>query len=290
MQKTQWILAGSGVLVLILLYAFGSTSRPHDHTAHSAEAHGAAPQQNQPIAISLDSLEQQAMLRLSPDRQERIRHLTALSRTASGTDKVTALNGLLRFYMDTVHDHTLGAYYMGQSAELDKSEKKLTFAARLLSDELMQERDPALKTWQALQAKALFEKVLALNPGNDSAQIALGALYMFGGISANPMEGILKVRTIAEKNPSNVYAQMVLGMGGVQSGQFDKAIERFRKVVQLEPNNLEAIFRLAETYERKGRNDSAVIWYTQVVNKIQVPEARAEIQQRINTLKQTENK
>lgn len=47
-------------------------------------------------------------------------------------------------------------------------------------------------------------------------------------------------------------AQVVLGVGGLVSGQFDKALERFQKVVNKEPGNLEAIAYLADTYAAKG--------------------------------------
>jgi lipopolysaccharide biosynthesis regulator YciM len=44
----------------------------------------------------------------------------------------------------------------------------------------------------------------------------------------------------------------MLGYGGLVSGQNDKAIERFRKVNEMDPGNVEAIFLLAELYERTG--------------------------------------
>lgn len=50
-----------------------------------------------------------------------------------------------------------------------------------------------------MQAKDLFERSLTINPANDSAKIGLGACYLFGEISPTPMEGILKIREVAEK-------------------------------------------------------------------------------------------
>ncbi len=66
------------------------------------------------------------------------------------------------------------------------------------------------------------------------------------------MEGIRIIREVAEKDPKNMYAQHILGMGAVYSGQFDKAIERFLMVAQKEPENIEAKLLLAEAYERTG--------------------------------------
>jgi len=98
------------------------------------------------------------------------------------------------------------------------------------------------------------------------------------------MEGILKIKQVADKNPNNMYAQLMLGLGDIKSGQYDKAIERLQTVAQKEPNNLQAIFNLAETFERKGDKANAVTWYRKVQNMIDIPEAKQEIEARIKTL------
>ena len=77
---------------------------------------------------------------------------------------------------------------------------------------------------------------------------------------------------------------MILGLGGVKSGQFDKAIERFQYIVKKQPGNLEAIFNLAETYDRKGDKVNAVKWYKTSLEFIKIPEAQKEIEQRIKAL------
>ena len=75
-----------------------------------------------------------------------------------------------------------------------------------------------------------------------------------------------------------------IGAGGIRSGQLDKAIERFQIIVNKQPDNLEAIFHLAETYDRKGDKVNAVKWYQQAVGLINVPEAKKEIEERIKAL------
>jgi hypothetical protein len=58
-----------------------------------------------------------------------------------------------------------------------------------------------MQRWLATQAKELFDKALIINPNNDSTKIGIGVCYMFGNISDNPMQGILAIREIADKNP-----------------------------------------------------------------------------------------
>ncbi len=51
---------------------------------------------------------------------------------------------------------------------------------------------------------------------------------------APPMQTILKLRELAEKEPANVEAQYHLGLFSWQTGQYDKAMDRFRRVIALD--------------------------------------------------------
>jgi len=113
----------------------------------------------------------------------------------------------------------------------------------------------------------------------------LGSCYIFGGMGPNPMQGILMIREVAERDPHNMYAQMMLGIGGVMTGQFDKAIDRFKKVIDHQPGNLEAILNLAEAYEQKGDKGSAIQWYERSKQLIKNPEIQKELDARINSLR-----
>jgi len=149
---------------------------------------------------------------------------------------------------------------------------------------MMAASDISMQKWIATQAKTLFEKALTINPNNDSSKIGIGACYMFGNISDNPMQGILSIKEIADKNPNNLYAQMMLGLGGIQSGQYDKAAERFLTVVEKQSDNIEAILNLAGVYERMGKKEDAVKWYKESLTLIQIPQARKDIEERIKSL------
>ncbi|RFM25905.1 tetratricopeptide repeat protein [Deminuibacter soli] len=282
MKKQQFILVGSGLVLLVLLFFFGKTVPPQK-TSTSASSPNAAGNNSQ--TVSTENLLAQAKQKLTPEQQAFIAHLeNNVTRGDVKTQQLDAYRQLSHFWKDTVHQHELGLYYLAESAKLENSEKSLTFAAHLLLDNLMAINDPGMQNWMGLQAKTLFEKALELNPANDSSRVGLGACYMFGNVSDNPMEGILAVRKVAEAHPDNMYAQLVLGLGGVKSGQYDKAIERFLTVVNKEPGNMEAILNLAETYDRKGDKPNAIKWYRVIEQMIGVPEAKKEIEERIKAL------
>jgi Tfp pilus assembly protein PilF len=82
-----------------------------------------------------------------------------------------------------------------------------------------------------------------------------------------------------------MYAQLMLGLGGMQSGQYDKAILRFLKVVHYDPGNLEAVLSLGEAYEKTGNIDSAKIWYTAAKKLTNNHELIDAIDERLGSLK-----
>lgn len=284
MKKQHFILAGGALVLFVLVFFFGSTTEDKKSVTNTNSEAGAPPASR---VFTTDTLLSQAKRTLNTTQLEYVTQLeNSVTRGDVKTQQMTAYRQLAHFWGDSVHVHVLELYYHAQAAKLENSEKSITFAAHLLLDELMVEENPAIQHWLGLQAKELFEKALVMNPANDSATVGLGACYMFGNVSDNPMEGILKVREVAEKHPDNLYAQMILGLGGVKSGQFDKAIERFLIIIKKQPDNLEAMFHLAETYERKGDKVNAVKWYKNIQQLIPVPEAKKEIAERIKALEQ----
>ncbi len=274
-------MVGGGLVVFILLFAFGKTIPPHK--ADSAVSTGKSPV-NQ--SIKFEDLLAKAKERISPEQVIRLGKLeNAVVRGDVKEQQIHVYHQLARFWADSAHVFEPFAFYTAEEAKLENSEKNLTFAAHLFLDNLLTEGDPAMQNWLASNAKVLLDKAIAINPANDSSRIGLGACYMFGNISDNPMQGILPVREIVEKHPENLYGQMILGLGGKKSGQYDKAIERFNIIVQQQPDHIEAIFNLAECYDLKGDKANAVKWYETARHLVKVPEAKAALDKRITELK-----
>jgi tetratricopeptide (TPR) repeat protein len=209
-----------------------------------------------------------------------------LIKSKTTKDSIAVYRQLSKFWADSAQRVAPYLYYTYSAALLENSEKSLTFAAQLLVDNLTtQEAPPAIQNWMAVNAKVLLEKALVINPNNDSVKINIGACYLFGNISDNPMQGILKVKEIVDKNPQNVYGNLILGLGGKKSGQYPKAIERFIAVLKLQPSNLEAMINLAECYELSNQNEAAIEWYNKVKKLVNRPEAIEAIDKRIKELK-----
>ncbi len=172
---------------------------------------------------------------------------------------------------------------------MDNSEKKLTFAAQLFLELLRSERDEAKLNWETTEAISLFEKAIEMNPSSDDLRIGLGSCYVYGkGRSGNPqetMKGIQELLAVVRRDSNNMKAQIVLGVGGLVSGQYDKALERFKKVLAKEPNNVQAISYMAEVYVATGDKAAAIKWYTLSKRLINDPHYSEEVDQRIRSMK-----
>jgi tetratricopeptide (TPR) repeat protein len=283
LKKQQWIAAGAGALLLFSLFIFGKFTPPHDHGDHEQAA---APQAGgQAPAFSFEGYMQQVKKELTPSQSAFLTPLEdALTRGDLVTQRKANYQSLSDFWRDSVGLFIPYVYYLGEKAKLENSEKNLTFAAHSMLEELRGTNDPGMRTWMANQANDLFSRSLKLNPNNDSTIVGLGSTFFFGASGA-PMEGILKVREVAERDPKNIFAQFMLGYGGLVSGQLDKAIERFLKVNEMDPENVEAVFLLAELYERKGDKKQALEWYEKGKKDVTNPELQKALEEKIKSLK-----
>ncbi len=290
MKKPQIVTIAAAVLLVAAIYSFGRTTPnkknippvadTHQHTEGDGHDHEA-----EEAVITIDTILQTVKKQLTTEQTTRLALLeNSITRGDVKAQQLKVYHQLSHFWGDSVRFFPAYAWYEAEAARLENSEKTLTSAARLFLDNMQQEEIGALRKWEAMQAKDLFERSLKINPDNDSAKVGLGACYLFGNISSNPMEGILKIREVTEKDSTNAYAQLMLVQGSLISGQYDKAIGRLQTVLSLHPDNIEAILMLADVYERTGKKAAAIDWYKKSLLHVKRPDARTAIEKRIEDL------
>ena len=277
MKKQQLFLLAGATVLFCVIYFFGKTTPPKNDSAPVAGADS---------SYNIQKVLEASRSQLTADQRSRLAQLeNSVVRGNVREQKAEVYKQIAAFYRDSAHLLLPFAYYTGEAAKLENSEKSLTFAARFFLENARKQDDEGLKKWMANESKELFEKALVLDPGNDSLKVGLGSCYIFGNIADNPMQGIMMIREVAERDPSNMYAQYMLGVGGLMSGQLDRAIDRLTTVAEKQPDNVEVKLMLAEAYERKGDKQNAVKWYESVRSHIGNPEILKELEKRIQTLK-----
>ena len=111
----------------------------------------------------------------------------------------------------------------------------LAGASALVAGVLWMPRTPA-----SAPKPPVTEGVALEDIGTDPVDIAVAKVS-----GENPMEGILALRALADEMPPNLDAVMWLGRFSVQSGQLDKARERFDQVIDAQPDRVEAYWERA---------------------------------------------
>jgi tetratricopeptide (TPR) repeat protein len=132
-------------------------------------------------------------------------------------------------------------------------------------------------------ATRCFAKGLELEPNNLDAKIMLASCYVEG--SEDPMEGIKRLREIEKTDSNNVKLQLTFAFFSVKSGQLDKAISRFNKVIAIDSNYIEAYLHLADAYEQKNETDKTIKMLEKYSAKTTDVTARIEINKYIEQLK-----
>ena len=282
-MKKQFFLAVIGILLVALLFLFGKTSENRQLVEATPDKPGFS-------SFKVAHLISDEKKKLTPAQSLYLTNLeNSIVRGDVHAQKLTAYNALAEFWKDSINLFEPYAYYTSEAAKLDNSEKSLTFAAQLFLNNLRGEHDEAKLNWEANEAISLFERAIEKNPKNDDLKIGLGSCYVYGkGHNGDPqetMKGIQQLLAVVRKDSNNMKAQMVLGVGGFLSGQYDKAIERLQKVINHEPDNLEAIAFLADTYASKGDREQAVKWYNISKRLANNPDYSKAVNERIKLLK-----
>jgi len=279
----QLILAAAGLILVATLFFFGRTVEKKDNKP------AANPAQPTTQAFNITQFISDSKQKLTTAQTVTLGKLeNSVTRGDVKNQEIEANKQLAAFWKDSAHSFEPYVYYLSKAVKLENSEKNLTFAAQLILDNLRGEHDQAKLNWQTEQAIELFEQAIKLDPDNDDLKIGLGSCYIYGkGRTGRPeetMKGIQQLLAVVRKDSSNMKAQLVLGVGGFVSGQYDKAIDRLTKVVKAQPGNLEAIAFLADAYASKGEKAEAVKWYRVMKRVANSPEYNKEIDERIKLL------
>lgn len=133
-------------------------------------------------------------------------------------------------------------------------------------------------------AMRCYQKALAKEPSNTDAKIQLAACYVEG--SSDPMKGIALLREVEKVDSNNVKLQLSFAFFSVKSGQWDRAIKRFEKVLEIDPLYIEAYLHLADAYEQQGKNAKTIEMLQKYAELTTDATAKQEVLKYIEQLRQ----
>lgn len=105
------------------------------------------------------------------------------------------------------------------------------------------------------EAVAEAKKAIAMDPNSYSAHLWLGCIYSFTG---KPQEGLKWMKKAKLLSPSiDVEMLIMLGMTYNILGEHEKAVDIYRKILKVAPNQLFALIGLTEGYSLSGQTEKA---------------------------------
>jgi tetratricopeptide (TPR) repeat protein len=147
---------------------------------------------------------------------------------------------------DALQKPGIAAHYFEVHATKDDEEKNWLNAAYRYFDAFQMTTDSVEKADMVQHAIQCYENVLKKNPQNLDAKTDLGICYAEG--TGNPMQGIMMLREVVKENPEHENAHFNRGILSMRSGQYEKATERFEKVLSVNPARKELYVFIGRSY------------------------------------------
>jgi tetratricopeptide (TPR) repeat protein len=177
----------------------------------------------------------------------------------------------------------IAAWFFERKAVQSKAEKDWLNAAYRYFDAFKASKDSIESSYFVQQAIRSYTNVTTLNPSNLDAKTDLGILYAEG--TGEPMKGIMLLREVVTTNPMHENAHLNLGFLSMKSGQFEKAVERFNKVLEINSARVDMYVYLGEAYVRMGNKEKAIESFEVFKNLSNDPQMIKEVDDYIKAIK-----
>jgi len=247
-QKGQIALGAGTIALALILYFAGKTTIKENNTDHK-----------QPIAValSIEDFEKMQFAKLSSDEQSQSTAISSAIKATNSKDTATLKKLYLQYSTFwNKKSQGIGAYYFYQFANIEATKPAYTNAGDAMIDAYKNGADSVISNNLITFALRSYENAIQKDGNDVELKIKLAEVYVQG--SQEPMKGIGILRDLNQKFPENVPVLLALGRMAIQSGQNDKAKERFQKILQLEPQNTEAMYFLGITEAQLGHKEEAI--------------------------------
>jgi tetratricopeptide (TPR) repeat protein len=280
LNKKQIIVIGSVAVLMGLMLMLDIQGLVKPGEGEETQASAAASVATDLKVISLEEVSKTSMEGLTASLKSLISDLEAQLKSASDDEKLDLYKKLAQQW-DDVNITTPSSLYYELIAENDPNFDSWLKAGDKFTDAYQQSMDTLIQPVLVQKAISSYQKADKLKPNTLEVKTGLGIAYVSG--TPNPMQGITLLLDVVKKDPKNLKANLNLGLFSMKSGQFDKAVERFKTVIEIAPS-AEAWFYLASSYESMDRNADAIAAYLKTKEIAADPNMSQFVDRKINEL------
>jgi tetratricopeptide (TPR) repeat protein len=292
MQKKQIAVIATVVVVMGYLYSLPvkgliKPKETQGHTNGAAQAQASKPA----TTVTVQMVSATSKIAIGPALAGQINDMESELKSATSDDARLTLQKKLAKQWDDVNQPGPAAFYYQQVAQKQNSFADWVAAGSHYNDAFKLTQDTVAQPTYVVNAIASYKNAVKLQPQNLDAKTGLGVAYVNQtalGITdpngGSPMQGIMLLLDVVKQDPKNRSANLSLGMFAMKSGQFDKAVARFKTIIAQKPE-VEPYFYLAESYKQLGQKKEAIEAYQKCREMMPDSAFDARIDQYIKELK-----
>lgn len=250
LSKLQLAVIAFFTILFIVLY-FGCDTKPKSQQL--IEKSRAANQESTNIFVLL----KEAKETLNPERISFYQVLEQkIDLSNSDDEKVDFLKEISgEWYKDGFEE--ISGYYAEEIANILQDETSWAMAGTTYALASKFSESQKIKQFASQRAVRALENAISFNPSNVEHQINKAIVLAENPLPNEPMKGIQLLLQLNNEFPDNSAVLFHLARFGIQTGQFEKAIGRLERALELSPNNVNSTCLLAQAYRGAGLNELA---------------------------------
>ena len=265
MYKKQIVVIVIVVAIMGYLYSMPVKGliKPKEASGHTNTT--ATQQQAKPaVTVTVAMVSAAAKIAIGPALSQQINDMESQLKSAGDDAARLDLEKKLAKQWDNVNQPGPAAFYYQAIAQQQNTFADWLAAGSHFNDAFKLTQDTVSQPSFVVNAIASYKSAVKLEPANLDAKTGLGVAYVNQtalGVTdpdgGSPMQGIMLLLDVVKQDPKNRSANLSLGMFAMKSGQYEKAVQRFKTIIAQKPE-VEPYFYLAESYKQLGMKTEAI--------------------------------
>lgn len=199
--------------------------------------------------LSIESVKKVAFDSLSADQRAFYQGLTLeLDQKTEEKDRIATMKKISGFWFQQ-GNFAMAGDVADRIAKKANTPEAWSIAATTYVAGMKNEKNDNIRNFCQSKAVDCFERAIEMEPNNVNHRTNLAVCYAEKPPKDNPMKGILMLLDLDKKHPDNVGVLFQLARFGMQTNQYDKAINRLLRVIKINPNIIKAHCLLADAYK-----------------------------------------
>lgn len=252
MQKVQYLVLFSSVLLLLTMYIGCETKASSVKEITRTRS----------LVVentTREVLEMYAKRELGPADLLLLENLNKdLEKNTDLNKKAEVARELSAKWYDLGHPAISGAY-AEMIAEWFPSAESWSMAGTTFGQAIPRKEDAKVREFAAAHAISAFENAVSLAPDDWTNKLNLALVLTDVPPQDNPMKGVKMLLELNDSYPDNSRILFHLGRLAIQTGQYDKAVTRLEKSLELDDSQPQIYCLLEKAYLETSKSDLAAL-------------------------------